>query len=113
LRAATVETDCDVELYGVQLIFFVLLTLYYAVVVNLGSTLLANGIRNLNWRRLCPEGIPFRSKIREDGSLAQGADQNHRARRISAAMSRYEAAGRLQIAAAAFLCLVWVIILLS
>jgi hypothetical protein len=107
LIAETVETDCQVELFGLRLIFFVCLVLYHAAVVNLVSTLLFHGIRILRWRKLHPEGIYFRTKMREDGSLSEGYCQQDRADRISIAIRGFERAGRLQLFAGCVLSLVW------
>jgi hypothetical protein len=107
LTEETVETDCQVELYGIRLIFFVFLVLYNAFAVNLVSTLMLQGVRILGWRALCPEGIYFRTKLREDGSLSKGYDQQDRADRISIAIRRFELGGRIQIYAGCAIFLCW------
>ncbi len=112
LRAETVEADCQVELYALDFFFFVLWTIYHAATINLVSTLLFSGIRNVSWRKLCPEGIQFHTKMREDGSLAKGDDQQDRAERISFAIRRFELGGKLQICAGLGVTLIWVVTIL-
>lgn len=110
LIAETVETDCEVQLYGLRLVFFVFLALYHAIVVNLVSTLLFQGIRILRWRQLYPDGIYFRTNMREDGSLSEGYRRQDRADRASMVIRRFELAGRLQIYVACVVFLIWALL---
>lgn len=110
LRKETVETDCQVELYVLDFFFFVLWTIFHAVVMHLVSTLLFNGVRTVGWRRLYPEGIVLHTKMREDGTLLNGNDQHERAERIALAIRRFEFGGKLQIAVGLSVILVWAII---
>jgi hypothetical protein len=107
LRAETIEIDCQVELYALDFLFFVFLTIFHAVSLNLVSTLLFNGVRTVAWRKLCPEGVRLTATLRENGSLATGENHEDRFQRISIAIRRFELAGKLQIASGVVLLLVW------
>jgi hypothetical protein len=107
LRAETVEADCEVELYALDLLAFILLTIFHAVAVNLICTLLFNGLRSVAWRKLYPDGIRLKTMLRENGRLATGDDQEDRLQRITVAIGRFELAGKLQIASGIILFLVW------
>lgn len=109
LVAETVETDCEIEYFCIRVIFLLFRALCNAIAVSLVSTLLFQGIRILRWRTLYPEGICFRTMMREDGSLSEGSCQDDRANRISKAIRGYEFAGRLQIYAGSFVFLVWAV----
>lgn len=50
------------------------------------------------------------TKLREDGTLMTGNDQDERAERIAHAIRRFELAGQLQIAVGLSVVLVWAII---
>lgn len=75
--------------------------------VNVVSTLLFNGVRNVAWRKLYPEGVLLKARMREDGSLATGNDHKDRLQRIAIAIRRFELAGILQISTGMILLLVW------
>jgi hypothetical protein len=107
LRAETVEADCEVELYALDFLAFILLTIFHAVAVNLVCTLLFNGLRSVAWRKLYPDGIRLKTMLRENGRLATGDDQEDRLQRITVAIGRFELAGKLQIASGIILFLVW------
>jgi hypothetical protein len=88
---------------------FLLVFFYNALAVNLVCTLLFNGMRQLLWRRLCPTGIRLRTRLREDGNLAKGAEKLDRAERISLAIRRFELLGRLQIILGTLGLLTWIV----
>lgn len=109
LRAETVKADCEIEIYALHFLCFCLIVLYHGVIVHLASTLLFKGIRQLLWRRLCPESLHFSARLLEDGSLARGEDKDTRAAHLSLAIQRFELVGKLQILAGSLVLSIWVL----
>jgi hypothetical protein len=109
IESQIIKTDCEVELYAMNCCLFLLVFFYNALAVNLVCTLLFNGMRQLLWRRLCPTGIRLRTRLREDGNLAKGAEKLDRAERISLAIRRFELLGRLQIILGTLGLLTWIV----
>jgi hypothetical protein len=108
LTSQTIKTDCEMELYALGLCSFLLVALYHGIAVNLVCTVLFNGIRQVFWRNLCPDGIRFRTRLREDGTLAKGQEKHDRSERIALAIKRFELSGRLQIVLGSLGLLGWV-----
>ena len=103
IRLHTIRTDCKVELYAVDCCYFLLATFFHAVSINLICTLIFRGLRQLQWRRLCPNGIKLRTQLRENGDLAKGSELEDRSLRIANTVKRFEILGKAQILMGIFL----------
>lgn len=113
LRKETVEADCQVQLYAFDFLFFLLLTIFHAVTMDLASTFLLSGVRSVAWRSLYPDGLHFKARLREDGTLATGDNEDDRSRRISLAIGRFELVGKIQVATGTLLLLFWAFVSFS
>jgi hypothetical protein len=103
IRLHTIQTDCKVELYVVDCCYFLLAVFFHAVSINLISTLLFRGLRQVQWRRLCPNGIKLKTQLRENGDLAKGFELEDRSVRIANAVKHFEILGKAQIGMGTFL----------
>ncbi|KAL7556101.1 hypothetical protein ACA910_008156 [Epithemia clementina (nom. ined.)] len=108
LVEATIEADCQVELYVVKCCVLVLLALYHGIMVNLISSLAFNGVKRVRWRKLKPDGIKFRTHVaEEDGKLVKGGDPKERLDRIQMALRRFQQVGQVQLVLSAVLFAAW------
>ena len=107
---ATIEADCQVELYVVKCCVLVLLALYHGVMVNLITSLAFNGVKRIRWRKLKPNGIKFRTHVDEaDGELVKGSDPQDRLDRIQLALRRFQRVGQIQIVLSVVLFVAWLV----
>ena len=97
IHEQTVEADCHVELYAMEVCYFILALLLHAIAINVICTLIFHGIRQVQWRTLCPHGIKFKTQLRENGQLVKGYDIDGRVDRIISAIRRFELMGKMQI----------------
>ena len=107
---ATIEADCQVEMYIVKCCVLLLLALYHGIMVNLISSLAFNGVKRVRWRNLKPDGIKFRTHVAEsDGKLVKGDDPKERLDRIQTALRRFQRVGQVQLILSAMLFAAWFI----
>jgi hypothetical protein len=97
ILSLTIVADCQVEVYLVKCCILVLLALYHAILINLSCTLIFNGVKQLRWRSLKPDGIQLRTHVNARGDLVKGQDREDRSNRIAIAMRRFEIIGSLQV----------------
>lgn len=97
MKSQIIKTDCEIELYALSCISFLILFVYHAVAVNIVSSILFKGIRQIMWRKVSPFGIGFRTRLRENGNLAKGGGVSERSGRIALAIKRFELLGWVQI----------------
>jgi hypothetical protein len=109
IRQQTIITDCQVEMYAIDVCYFLLALFVHAITINVVFTLMFNGIRQVRWRTLCPDGIRFKTQLQENGRLAKGYDIHDRSERISKAVQRLEMMGKLQIGLGVVLLVVYAI----
>jgi len=107
LLAKTIETDCQIELYAFDCCSFVIVVVYQILAVSLICTLLFQGIRQLFWRKLCPDGVRFHTQLCENGEVAFGASQMDRFERMSVTIQRYERNGKFKLILGIFTLIWW------
>jgi hypothetical protein len=96
-------------MYAIDVCYFLLALFVHAITINIVLTLIFNGIRQIRWRTLSPEGIRLRTQLRENGQLAKGHDMNDRSDRIAKAVRRFELIGKFHIGLGSIILLVYVI----
>lgn len=109
IQPLVAEADCYVERYLIQLCYFVLLSMYHAIMLNIFCTLIINGVRHLSWRKLCPNGIKLKTQLNEQGDIVKGANQQDRTERIMAAVKRFELVGWVQLGLGTATAIFWAI----
>lgn len=109
IHRQTVESDCKVELYAIDFCFFLLSLFFHAIAINVISTLLFNGFRQLQWRKLCPNGIRLKTNLRENGELAKGFEIQDRSDQIAKAVWHFELIGKMQIGLGVILFLTYMV----
>ncbi|KAL3940804.1 MAG: hypothetical protein SGBAC_004720 [Bacillariaceae sp.] len=97
LLAKTIETDCQIEMYVLDCCSFVIVVVYQIFAVSLICTMLFQGIRQLFWRKLCPDGVRFHTQLCENGDLAFGDSKMDRFERMSVTIQRYERNGKFKL----------------
>jgi hypothetical protein len=98
LSSRIIETDCKVELYILDCCSFLLMAVYQFLAVRLICSMLFQGIRQVYWRNLCPDGVCLHTRLHENGDLARGHDRTDRSKRIVVAIGRFQLVGKLKIA---------------
>ena len=109
IRQQTINADCQVEMYAIDVCYFLLALFVHAITINIVFTLIFNGIRQIRWRTLSPDGVRLRTQLRENGQLAKGYDMIDRSNRITKAVRRFEMMGKLQIGLGSVVLLVYFI----
>jgi hypothetical protein len=105
-----IETECSMEGYYFGCIFLCVVALYHAVMLNLWTTLLFNGVKCLWWRNLNPHGLVLKTRIYEDGTLIQGAVlRQDRSERIRQVLTRFRWLGYLQLSLGMIILLGWML----
>ncbi|KAG7342115.1 hypothetical protein IV203_007207 [Nitzschia inconspicua] len=97
IRDHAVKTDCEVELYAMDSCYFLLSFFFHALSINMICSLIFQGLRQLQWRQLCPTGIKLKTQLQEDGTLAKGYEVDDRSDRIAKAVRHFEFLGKFQI----------------
>ena len=109
LARSIIEDECRIEAYAMKACLSVVVALYHAVMLNLGCTLMFNGLKQLSWDKISPQSIQLVTFMSQDGQLVKGADIKDRSDRIASAMRRFEVVGKLQLALGGWIFLVWII----
>lgn len=105
----TIEADCSAEIYAIQLCIFIVLAVYHAIMINVANTLMFNGILQVRWRSLCPDGIKMVTHINTNGELVRGGDLQDRTNRVDKAMKRFVLSGYIQIGLSGAVAIFWLI----
>ncbi|CAJ1949468.1 unnamed protein product [Cylindrotheca closterium] len=106
LLAKTIGVDCQIELYVLDCCSFIIVVLYQVIAVSLICTMLFQGIRQLFWRKLCPDGVRFHTQLCENGKIAFGDSKMDRFERMSVTIQRYERSGKFKLILGC-LALIW------
>lgn len=109
IEKMTIDADCIVETYAIHVCIFIAFTIYHAIMINIGTSLLFNGILQVKWMSLKPDGIKFMTQVQRNGELVKGDDLEDRTDRIEKAMKRYVLAGYMQIGLSVAVCLFWIV----
>lgn len=112
IESMTIEADCMVEIYAIQLGIFFALAVYHAVMINFGNTLVFNGILRVRWKSLKPEGFKMITHVDYNGELVKGNDRQERSDRVGKAVRMYVLIGYTQIVLGSVVFLAWLISLL-
>jgi hypothetical protein len=103
----TIEADCSAEIYAIQVCIFFALTVYHAIMINVGNSLLFNGIMHVRWKSLTQDGIKMMTHVNRDGKLVKGGDLQERTDRVNKAMQRFVLAGYIQIGLSVAVFVFW------
>jgi hypothetical protein len=109
IEMMTIEADCRIEVYCVQVCIFLAISVYHAIVINLINRLLFNGILQIQWKKLKPDGILLITSIDGDGHLMKGEDQEERAEFVHRVMKQYVRTGYVQVALGVTVFLFWIV----
>jgi hypothetical protein len=97
IRAHTISTDCQVELYAIDFLYFLLAVFLHAIAINIICTLIFLGYREVIWRQLDPYGIRLLTNMSENGELVKGFEIEERSNRISRELRYYEMKGKIKL----------------
>jgi hypothetical protein len=107
IEQMSIDADCSVQIYAIQWCIFVALAIFHAVMINWGNTLMFNGVIQVQWKRLKPQGIKMITHVNLNGDLIKGGDLKERFDRVDQAMRRYVLSGYLQMGLSALVFVVW------
>jgi hypothetical protein len=105
----TIEADCGVEIYGIQICIFLSLAVYHAIMINIMNKLFFNGMLQIRWKHFKPDGIKLITHINGDGQIVKGGDLQERADRVDLVMKRYVYAGYAQVGVSIVTLVFWLI----
>jgi hypothetical protein len=97
VESASIQTDCQVEIYVIKCCLLVLLSLHYALLLNLCSSLAFNVVKYLQLLSSRTNTLPCQHK----SSLVPV--------QLSAALRQFKAAGRVQLAVGGFIFVLWLV----
>lgn len=108
IRAQTIHTDCQIQRYVIDCCYFLLTLFMHAITINLISTILFDGLREVLWRQLNPTGIRLITNLRENGDLVKGYESIERSERIRQAIRRHELKGTIKLRLGIVILIVYV-----
>lgn len=109
IKSRTIQTDCEVQLYVINICYFLVAFVLHAACINIVCTLLFQGTQRILWRELSPNGIKLKTQIKENGDLVKGGNIEERAEKTKKATQRYEFVGKVELVTAAILFFAYVI----
>lgn len=105
-----IQAECAIEGYYFGCIFLFLVALYHAIMLNLWTMFVFNGVKCLWWRQLNPNGLVFKTRIYEDGTLVREAHlREDRSERIRTVLQRFQLFGYLQLSIGIIFFMAWMI----
>ena len=105
----TIEADCIIEVYAIQICIFIAIAVYHAIMINVINRLLFHGLLQIQWERLKPDGITLITSIDSDGNLTKGDDPHERAELVRRVMNQYVQTGYLQVGMGVAVFVFWTI----
>ena len=108
IELMTIEADCILEVYAIQVCIFLAVAIYHAIMINIINRLLFHGLLQIQWKRLKPDGVTLITSIDSEGHLTKGNDAEERAELVRRVMKQYVRTGYLQVGISVAVFFIWI-----